>query len=150
MHIQKREFIKYIEELSGNNDIDVASGSYANELVKDIATIMLDRQYKDLYKCGEDWVIKDDTLYLKTYGLYDLWRRYKGINNVGDYNTRREFVAQLRRLTYAKRNSNGTARIDGKMVTCVILDLQKMQASKDVELQIIPDLLRSVDVTEFI
>lgn len=145
-----REFIKYIEELSGNNDIEVASGSYANELVKDISTIMLDRQYKDLYKCGEDWVIKDDKLYLKTSGLYDLWRRYKGINNVGDYNTRREFVAQLRRLTYAKRNSNGTARIDGKVVTCVILDLQKMQASKDVEIQIIPDLLRSVDVTEFI
>lgn len=143
-------FVEYIASLSENNDMEVASGSYAQELVKDIATIIQDRQYKDLYRYGEEWIIRENKLYLKTSGLYDLWRRYKGVNNVGDYNTRREFIAQLRRLTYAIRNSNGTTTINNKKVTCVCLDLAKMEESRDIEIQVIPDLLRDMDTSEFV
>ena len=136
--------------MSESNDLEVASGSYAQELVKDIATIILDRQYKDIYKQGEDWIVRNNKLYFKTAGLYDLWRRYKGVNNTGDYNTRREFVAQMRRLSYAERNTAGTVTINNKKFAGICLNLDKMKEVKDVEINLIPDLLSSIDVSEFI
>ena len=145
-----KEIVEYIVSMSESNDLEVASGSYAQELVKDIATIMLDRQYKDIYKQGEDWIIRNNKLYFKTAGLYDLWRRYKGVNNTGDYNTRREFVAQMRRLSYAERNTAGTVMINNKRFAGICLDLDKMKEVKDVEINLIPDLLSSIDVSEFI
>lgn len=142
-------FVKYIADISNQNNKEVTSNSYAQELVKDIAEMLQDRVYKDIYKCGEQWVIRDNFLILSTAGLYDTWRKYKGINNTGDYNTRREFVAQLRRLPFAIRNSAGTAKINNKVVTVIKLDLEKMKAVDDIEINTIPDLLRAVDTSEF-
>ena len=59
-------------------------------------------------------------------------------------------MAQLRRLTYAVRNSAGTAKINGKTVTVVCFDLDKMRKNKDAEISTLPDLLEESDVSEFI
>ena len=144
-----KEFEDFVVEIGTENNLETASNSYAMELVKDIGAILLDRVYKDYYKCGEDWIIKNDKLLLRTSQLYDIWRRYKGVNNTGDYNTRREFIAQLRRLEFAKRNTAGTARIGEKMVPVICWDLEEMEKSQDLEIQTLPSLLRDVDTSEF-
>ena len=142
--------VAYIIKLSKDTDLEVQSSSYAQELVKDIGVILQDKQFKEYIKFGEDWIIRENKLYIKTSGLYDVWRKYKGVNNVGDYNSRREFVAQLRRLTYAVRNTAGTAMINGKVVTVICLDLEKMRESEDIEIKILPALLEDLDTSEFI
>lgn len=144
------KFMNFILALSIENDEDVNSNSYALELVKDIGNILQDRMYSDLYKNGEEWIVRENKLYLKSSSLYDIWRRYKGMNNVGDYNNRREFVAQLRRLQFAIRNSNGTATINGKKVTVICLDLDMMAKHKDTEINTLPDIIKSLDTSEFI
>lgn len=145
-----KEMVEYIIELSGLNDMEVSSNSYAQELVKDIGAILLDDNYNAQFKYGDDWIIREDKLYIKTSGLYDSWRRYKGVNNIGDYNSRREFVAQLRRLTYAVRNKAGTVSINGRLVTVIGFDLDKMRESKDAEISTLPALLEELDTSEFI
>ena len=144
------EMVQYCAEVATGTYEATQATSYASELVKDIGAILLDRQYKEQFKCGEDWLIRGGKLYLKTSGLYDTWRKYKGINNVKDYNTRQEFVAQIRRLTYAVRNSAGTATINGKKVTVICLDLDKMREEKDPEINTLPALLEDMDTSEFI
>lgn len=145
-----KSMVAYIIKLSKDTDLEVQSSSYAQELVKDIGVILQDKQFKEYIKFGEDWIIRENKLYIKTSGLYDVWRKYKGVNNVGDYNTRREFVAQLRRLTYAVRNTSGTASINGKVVPVICLDLEKMRESEDIEIKILPALLEELDTSEFI
>ena len=144
------EFLKYVVEVAGNNDLDTSSNSYAMELVKDIGSMLQDRVYKDMYRSGEDWIINDNLLILKTMSLYDIWRKYKGVNNVGDYNSKREFIAQLRRLPFSKRNKSGTARINGQVYTVICWDLEEMKQSKDEEIKLLPDLIRSLDQSEFL
>lgn len=144
------DFVQYIVEGAKENDNEISSNSYAIELVKDIGTMLQDRRYRDIYKCGEDWIIRDDTLHLKSSGLYEAWSAFKRINQTGDYNTRKEFIVQLRRLSFATRNSAGTARINGKAVACVSLDLDKMRKHQDLEVRLLPDLLADLDTSEFI
>lgn len=144
------DLVEYIANGARENDMEISSNSYAIEVLKDIGTMLQDRRYKDIYRCGEDWIIRDNVLHLKTTGLYEAWSAFKRITQTGDYNSRREFVSQLRRLVFAKRNSVGTVKINGKMVACVSLDLDKMREYQDKEVQLLPDLLADLDTSEFI
>lgn len=143
-------FVEYVASLGKENDLDTTSNSYAMELVKDIGAIMQDRYFKEQYKQAEDWEIKNNMLYLKSTTLYDVWRKYKGYNTTTDYNSRREFVAQLRRLPFAMRNKGGIARIGGKVQVAICWDLEKMKECSDIEIQLLPDALAEMDTSEFI
>ena len=145
-----QEFVRFMVEFAGGNNNEVNKTSYAQELVKELAEILTNEQYKDLFRYNDAWVIRENHWILRTNGLYELWRRYKGLNNTGDYNSKREFVAQLRRLPYAIRNTAGTASINGKNYTVINFDLEKMENDIDEEIRIIPDLLRDLDISEFI
>lgn len=145
-----KEFEEFLCNFAGNNNKNVRNNSYAQELVKEIAEILTDRQYQMYYKFGEDWIIREDMLILKTSGLFELWRRYKGINQTGDYNSKKEFVSQLRRLSFAVRNTAGTAMINGNNFTVIKFDLAAMEKDDDLEIQVIPDLLRGLDDSEFV
>lgn len=145
-----RELKDYIVITTAEVEQEDESNNYALGILKDLAGMANDPIYKNQFKSGDQWLVRDNKLIMFTDTLYETWRRYKGINNTGDYNTRREFVSQLRRTKYSKRNKTGTVSFNGKNKTAIVIDLDMLREAKDVELQTIPDAFISEDVSDFL
>lgn len=145
-----KELKDYIITTTAEVELEDESNNYAMGLLKDFAGMVNDPVYKNQFKSGEQWVVRDNKLIIFTDTLYETWRRYKGINNTGDYNTKREFVAQLRRTKYSERNKTGTVSFNGKHRTAVKIDLDKLKEHTDPEISTIPDAFVSEDVSDFL
>lgn len=145
-----KEYVEYLVEIGTGNLEEVSAHNYANEIIKDLCAMTQENSMGVRLREGEDYIVTKDKWKIKTTGLYEKWVKFKGIHNVGDFDSRREFIVQLRRTEFSERNSNGTTSIQGKIVPAVVLNLWKIGYSKDIELNTIPGILQGDDISEFI
>lgn len=126
------------------------SANYAESFLADFSGMLESPTYSMLFKRNEQWFTRGNMWHIYTAELYELWRRYKGYNASFNLIDRNDFIAQLRRLKCAKRNSTGTVKVDGKLRTCISLDLDVMKESTNPEVQVLAENLLSDDIVEII
>lgn len=145
-----QQFTNYIIEHAKSELLKNNSSSYAEELLADFAGILVNPTYSQQFRKDEQWFVRDDKWFIFTTDLYETWRRYKGMNGSNNLINKQEFIAQLRRLTVAIRNSNSTAKFKGRTRTCLMFDLNKMRVHPNLDISTLPDLLTDDGLDEII
>lgn len=139
-------FLAWLQE-----EVAVSNASnYAEEILIDLSGILTSPVYSVQFKRNEQWFIRKNMWHIYTNEVYEVWRRYKGFNNGASVIDRNDFIAQLRRLKYAKRNAAGTVKVDGRLRTCISLDIETMMQSDNPGIQALASYLLDDGLDEII
>lgn len=98
-------FKEYLIPMIKTEVIMSNSSNYADSIVVDFGGMLTSTTYATQFRRDEHWIVRDRMWYIFTGELYETWRRYKGYNGIQNLVDRNDFVSQLRRLRFAKRNT---------------------------------------------